>query len=119
MQKRKIIGLVCTGLLAIVGLRVAISFTQFHAVEKNFAQVQAGQPRSSVIDRLGKPNYHEGKCGDDFSPPPNCAQEFAYSHPFAPLDPEYFVVWFSPDGRVILTQHRESPDSSFVVASGN
>src|SRR4029077_6787302 len=65
-----------------------------------------GDSRASVIDRMGKPNYHEGKCGVIHFPDKNCAVEYVYSHPFAPFVPEYYVpayyvVSFSPEDRVI------------------
>lgn len=51
--------------------------------------------RSSVIARMGKPNDHAGGCGIIHFPIKECAIEYVYSHSFAPLVPEYYIVSFS------------------------
>ncbi len=58
---------------------------------------------------MGKPNYHEEKCGVIHFPDKNCAVEYVYSHPFAPLVPEYYIVSFSPKDRVIEADEWDSP----------
>jgi len=55
------------------------------------------------------PNYHAGACGEIGSAQKDCALEYVYSHPFAPYAPEYYVVSFSPDDRVIDSKHLISP----------
>jgi hypothetical protein len=109
MRKRRILGIVSICILLAISLKVAISYARFHTVERHFEQVQKGQTSSSVISRLGRPNYHEGSCSADFSPPQNCAKEYVYSHPFAPLIPEYYVVWFSSNDQVLFTENLISP----------
>jgi hypothetical protein len=85
------------------------SFAKFHAVERDFAQVKLGQPSGSVIQLLGRPNYHSGACLEDLKLGQDCVNEFVYSHPFAPLVPEYYVVDFSADRKVIGADHLISP----------
>jgi len=49
-----------------------------------------------IGDRKGwEPDYNPGKCGVIHFPDQCCATEFAYSQPFAPLVPGYFIVSFS------------------------
>jgi hypothetical protein len=54
--------------------------------------IQNGDSRTSVVTKLGKPNYYPGPCGVIHFPDKNCAVEYVYSHPFAPLVPEYYIV---------------------------
>jgi len=58
---------------------------------------------------MGKPNYHAGECGVIHFPSKECAVEYVYSHPFAPLVPEYKIVSFSRDDRVIEADEWDSP----------
>jgi hypothetical protein len=109
MTKRRIAFVVLLGLLFIIGVRVAISFVRFSYVERHFQSIRAGESRASVGAGFGNPNYHAGTCSADFSPPKGCASEYIYSHPFAPLLPDYYVVWFSSDDRVIDAYHTTSP----------
>ncbi len=44
-----------------------------------------------------------------YFPQRNCAVEYVYSHPFAPLVPEYYIVSFSPEDRVIEADEWDSP----------
>jgi hypothetical protein len=58
---------------------------------------------------MGKPNYYAGRCGVIHVPDKRCAVEYVYSHPFAPLVPEYYIVSFSSDDRVIEADQWDSP----------
>jgi hypothetical protein len=58
---------------------------------------------------MGKPNYYSGKCGVISIPSSDCVLEYVYSHPFAPIIPEYKVVSFSRDDRVIAAEELDSP----------
>ena len=100
----------CTALLLLIGIRGVIAFHRFSVVEQNFDSIRAGDLRESVAARFGKPNYHAGPCnGADFDPTEGCVTEYVYSHPFAPLLPDYYVVWFTSDDRVIAADHLPSP----------
>jgi hypothetical protein len=109
MKKSNIIAVACTGLLLVLAIKIGVSFNRFSTVEQGFAAIQPGQSRALVAGRLGVPNYHAGNCTTYFDPPQNCALEYAYSHPFAPLLPDYYLVWFSAEGTVISAERRTSP----------
>ena len=109
MTKRRIATATILALLLLVSLRAVISFVRFSRVEQHFTSIQAGQSRASVAASFGMPNYHAGSCSQDFGYPKSCSSEYVYSHPLAPILPEYYVVWFSSDDRVIDTEHLISP----------
>ena len=109
MRKHQILGIVTIGILFVIILKVVISYEHFHIVMRDFEQVQKGQTSASVISILGKPNYHAGSCSADFIPPQNCVKEYVYSHPFAPMIPEYYVVWFSSNDQVLSAEILNSP----------
>ena len=89
------VALVSFVLLGIAVVRVAISLARFHAVQQGIPLVQVGQSATSVIASFGRPNYREGTCSMEYSPPSNCAREYVYAHPLTPMKNEYYVVWFS------------------------
>ena len=95
--------------LLALAIKTVIAFGRYAKAERSFASVQMGDTRASVIGRMGKPNYHAGKCGVIHLPDKNCAMEYVYSHPFAPLVPEYYIVSFSPEDRVIEADEWDSP----------
>jgi|SRR5215469_10015519 len=96
-------------LLLVITAKTVTAFGRYAKAEKSFASVQIGDSRASVIGRMGKPNHHEGKCGVIHFPDKNCAVGYVYSHPFAPLIPEYSIVSFSPEDRVIEADEWDSP----------
>jgi hypothetical protein len=100
---------VAVSLLFAVAVKTIVAFARFPKAEREFASIQNGESRSSVIARLGIPNYHAGRCGVIHFPDKNCAVEYVYSHPFAPLVPEYYIVSFSSDDRVIEADQWDSP----------
>jgi hypothetical protein len=112
VSKKSRIGLII-GIVAVLVLavRVLIAFERFSTVERDFESIQNGQSRTSVNTKFGKPNYYSGKCGTLVEIPAvkNCAVEYVYSHPLAPLLPDYYVISFSADGRVIQADHWVSP----------
>jgi hypothetical protein len=97
------------GILLVVALRTAVSFRRFSRVERRFASVQNGESRASIVAKMGTPNYYAGKCGVIHVPDKRCALEYVYSHPFAPLIPEYYIVSFSTDDRVVEADQWRSP----------
>ena len=96
-----------TVVLVLLG-RTALAFARFGKVESGFPLIQDGESRASVVARLGRPNYYEGKCGTLSAPYKDCSYEYIYSHPFAPWVPEYYVVAFADDS-VIHTAVLSSP----------
>ncbi len=93
----------------LVVTRAALAFRRFTIVERNFASIHQQDSREFVIAKLGSPNYHTGACGAISTSPPACATEYVYSHPFAPLLPDYYVISFSADYRVIAADRLTSP----------
>ena len=100
---------VAIAIVALLALRTSLAFARFSKVERLFASVQPGQSREDVTGLLGRPNYHAGNCGVIHVSAKNCALEYVYSHPFAPLIPEYYIVSFSADDRVIEAAPWMSP----------
>src|ERR1700721_126169 len=109
MRKRAIFALVCDFLFLILGVRKAISFVRWARVERGFGSVQVGQTRLAGVSKPRKPNYYSGRCGVIANPPPACSTEYVYGHPFAPLAPEYYIVFFSSDERAFQADRWSSP----------
>jgi len=96
--------------LLVLTVRIVLAFGRFSRVQHDFASIQKGESLSSVAGRFGKPNYYSGKCGRiDLSPDAGCTVEYVYSDPLAPLNPDYYVVEFSADARVLEAEHLPSP----------
>ena len=106
IRKALILGI---AVLLVLALRTVVAFARFSKVEREYASIQHGQSRASVTAKLGKPNYHAGKCVVIHVPGKRCAMEYVYSHPFAPLVPDYYIVSFSADDRVIEADRWTSP----------
>ena len=109
MKRKKIIALIAAILLLVSVVRLTFAFARYAIVERRFSSVRVGDNRDSVTTRLGRANYYHGKCGVIHIPDKNCAEEFVYSHPFAPIIPEYHIVAFASDGRVIESDDWDSP----------
>jgi hypothetical protein len=109
MRKTRIVGIIAIAVLLVVSVSVVIAFRRFSRIESTFASIHVGDSRRSVISVLGKPNYHAGNCGTINVAKKNCALEYVYSHPFAPFLPDYYIVSFSPDDRVIEAERWTSP----------
>jgi hypothetical protein len=110
VKRRSHIALIGAGaLLFVIGARVIFAFVNYARVERNFPLIRQGDPRDYVAAKLGKPNYYHGNCGVIHVPNKECALEYVYSHPFAPLIPEYLIVSFSKNGRVIEAESWDSP----------
>jgi hypothetical protein len=109
MRKRTIFALVCVVFLLGFTLKVRLSFARWAKVQREFESVQVGQSRLTIVGKLGKPNYYSGRCGVIANPLPTCTLEYVYGHPFSPLNPDYYVVSFSSDERVIQADRWSSP----------
>jgi len=108
-RKVRVVRIVSLCLLLVIAAKTVIAFSRYAKAEKSFGSVQIGDSRESVVGRMGRPNYHEGKCGVIHFPDKNCAVEYVYSHPFAPLVPQYYIVSFSAEDRVIEADVWSSP----------
>jgi hypothetical protein len=110
MSRRTRVLLISVGCIVFVlAVRTVVAFARYSKVERGFASVHVGKSRDVVITKIGKPNYHAGKCGVIHFPYKNCALEYVYAHPFAPIIPDYYIVSFSPDERVIEAEQWNSP----------
>jgi len=90
-----------TGIVLVLAALTVVAFGRYSQVERGFASVHLGESRALIIAEIGKPNYHAGKCGVIHFPDKNCALEYVYSHPFAPIVPQYYIVSFDQHDRVI------------------
>ena len=109
MAKVRVALILSLCVLLVLSVKTAIAFGRYAKAERSFTSVKIGDSRTAVNGTMGKPNYHEGKCGVIHFPDKNCAVEYVYSHPFAPLVPEYYIVSFSPEDRVIEADVWSSP----------
>src|SRR6267154_809088 len=110
MSRRSVVILISvTSIVLVLAAQIIVAFVRYSKVLRGFASVHMGESRAVVITKIGKPNYYEGKCGVIHFPDQNCALEYVYSHPFAPILPTYYIVSFSPDDRVIEADWWDSP----------
>jgi|SRR6516162_1590525 hypothetical protein len=70
--------------------------------------VTVGDPNEAVRDLLGEPSS-EGTCGRVSPSPPACTVEYLYRYYFNLFQPQYEVVWFNAEGKVIGEQHVRRP----------
>jgi hypothetical protein len=62
-KKARIAAYVAAAAFVVAGIRTVVSFAAFSRAERQFGSIQKGESRTSVISKLGKPNYYSGKCG--------------------------------------------------------
>jgi hypothetical protein len=81
-----------------------------HDVElgKRIFQVEVGDPNEAVRDLLGEPSS-EGSCGRMMVAPSACMNEYVYKYYYSVFQPQYEVVWFNAEGKVIGVQHVQRP----------
>jgi hypothetical protein len=75
---------------------------------KKIFEVEIGDPNEAVLDLLGKPSS-EGSCGALTVAPKACAAEYVYKYYYSIFQPQYEVVWFTAEGKVIGVQHVQTP----------
>ena len=73
-------------------------------LQQNAAMVSAGDPNEAVRELLGEPSS-EGPCGALTAAPSGCADEYVYKYYYTIFQPQYEVVWFNAEGKVIGGQH--------------
>ncbi|SNT32008.1 hypothetical protein SAMN05421770_107164 [Granulicella rosea] len=108
-RRRFLFGLVWIVLILALWQHERSAFAHYAGVKDQFETVAEGQSEASVYSRLGKPSYHEGRCGTIARISTGCQVEFVYGHPFSPLTADYFIVEFNGDHEVIATRHWVSP----------
>jgi hypothetical protein len=74
---------------------------------KNSQQVTIGDPNEVVRELLGDPSS-EGQCGDMTVAPTACINEYIYRYWYSIFQPQYEVIWFDHDGKVIGEQQVRS-----------
>ncbi len=97
----RIILIVSLCIVLVLAAHTVVAFRRYRRAERSYEAVEIGDTRASVTSRMGKPNYHAGKCGVIHFPAKTCAVEYVYSHPLAPLVPVYYIISFAQDDRVI------------------
>jgi hypothetical protein len=108
-RRTRVILISAASIVLVLAVRTVFAFIPYSEVERGFASVRVGETRTAVITSIGKPNYYAGKCGVIHFPDKNCALEYVYSHPFAPIVPDYYIISFSADDRVIEAGPWDSP----------
>ncbi len=88
---------------------LSLRFVQYNEVQQRFTRIKVGISQTDALRILGNPNYHKGICGVIVPDRGGCVTEYVYSHPFAPLMPDYYVVTFNRDNRVIEAARWSSP----------
>lgn len=77
--------------------------------DKEFATISDGSSQDAVLARMGRPWKRE-PCGEYIGGvAPGCTQEFIYAHPYAPYMPQYWVIQFDKDKRVVSHVNQISP----------
>jgi hypothetical protein len=89
--------------LAIAG---GFAWAYHHDAELNSRAglIAVGDPNEAVRELLGEPSS-EGSCGTMSVAPSACTDEYVYRYYFNVFQPQYEVVWFNADGRVVGEQH--------------
>ncbi len=72
------------------------------------SEIEIGDPNEAVRELLGEPSS-EGPCGSVSVAPSACADEYVYRYYYAIFQPQYEVVWFNVEGKVIGRQHVRRP----------
>jgi hypothetical protein len=82
-----------------------------HNLSARFATVTNGMSQVDVRDLLGRPWEIRSCNAGEFAPYdlPGCTEAYVYASAWTPLIPDYPVVWFDRDKRVIGKYHFVSP----------
>jgi len=93
--------------LALIGV---LAWAYYHDAELNrrVKVVELGDPNEHVRDLLGEP-WRQGSCGSLSAAPSACRVEYVYRYYFRVFQPEFEVVWFDAEGKVIGSQHIRRP----------
>ncbi len=108
-RKSKVLAVLIGSAVFTSAARLSYSYLRYREVQRHFRRVAVGQSREEVERLLGKPNWHAGECGEILPDRGGCVTEYIYSHPFAPVLPDYYIVTFSKDDKVIEASRWSSP----------
>ena len=96
----------------LIALAIVVAFVwAYHhdqKLQQNAAMVSPGDPNEVVRELLGEPSS-EGSCGTLSVAPSTCSDEYVYKYYYTIFQPEYEVVWFNAQGKVIGGQHVKRP----------
>jgi hypothetical protein len=85
--------------LAIAG-GIAWAYRHDAELATHAREIELGDPNEAVRELLGEPSS-EGTCGQVSVAPSACADEYVYRYYYAFFQPQYQVVWFNAEGKVI------------------
>src|ERR1700722_12258282 len=90
-------------------LAILVPALRVRHYEFEFDAISDGSTREFVLAKMGRP-WKQEKCGEYLGGvAPGCVQEFIYAHPYAPYSPEYWVVQFDANKKVVSHVHLISP----------
>jgi hypothetical protein len=75
---------------------------------KRARMIEVGDPNEAVRELLGEPSS-QGSCGSMSVAPSGCTVEYVYRYYYTVFQPEFEVVWFNAEGKVIASQHIRRP----------
>ena len=109
-KKNKALAILIGSALFTSAARFSYSYLRFNTAASRIHHVKFGESRLQVLDTLGEPNDHDGRCSNEIRVPPRgCSREFVYAPPMSALFHERIVVSFSRDDRVIEAQRYSAP----------
>ena len=90
---------------------VALGIHRDHYLRSGFESVSIGMTQVEVDALMGTLKITKGCVGGPFAPHhlDRCAESDVYPFSFVPVDPEYRVIWFDRDKRVIGKGQYQSP----------
>ena len=97
--------------IAVAAVLIAGGTWAYHhdqRLERNGSLINIGDPNETVRELMGDPTREE-QCGALTLAPQSCAQEYVYRFYFSIFRPQYQVVWFDKEGKVLGEQHVQRP----------
>jgi len=95
---------IATGLTVVLlsGVWGGSCIVRDRSLRRNFAAISDGTTQDQVLRIMGAP-WKVGGCYGEFAPYDldKCAETYVYASTWAPLNPEYPVVWFDRRNLVI------------------
>jgi hypothetical protein len=107
-MKRIVIALVL-GLFLTAASLIVWPILRVRQLSDHYNYVKENDSSDSVLKHMGNP-WKDEECGVYLgSKPVGCVTDFIYAHPYAPYIPEYWVIRFDSNRRVINKVHLISP----------
>jgi hypothetical protein len=106
MKPRAVI-IISVALILILFLIIWPSF-RVHHLDSEFSKLSSGDTKAAVLKQMGSP-WKNAECGYLVGSSPDCTEELIYAHPYAPYLPEYWIIDFNRDQRVIRLFYTTSP----------